>query len=163
MAINGVGHNYDYLGTTTNYIRGKATVRAAISKMVKQSANLSISDAGRNMLREMASKFEPDSEYPNVRELTIQNTNEVAWEHYTAMRDISSLTLKDGNYNVEDVMKSIMDTYETRYNEIVKEHDIFQRTVIKQKIPVDPACCRSSGFSNHPAFFHQLCLFSRFQ
>ena len=59
MAINGVGHNYDYLGTTTNYIRGKATVREAISKMVKQSANLSISDAGRNMLREMASKFEP--------------------------------------------------------------------------------------------------------
>lgn len=36
MAINGVGHNYDYLGTTTNYIRGKATVREAISKMVKQ-------------------------------------------------------------------------------------------------------------------------------
>ena len=61
------------------------------------------------MLREMASKFEPDSDYTNVRELTIQNTNEVAWEHYTAMRDISSLTLKDGNYNVEDVMKSIMD------------------------------------------------------
>lgn len=53
MAINGVGHNYDYLGTTTNYIRGKATVREEISKMVKQSANLSISDAGRNMLREM--------------------------------------------------------------------------------------------------------------
>ena len=52
MAINGVGHNYDYLGTTTNYIRGKATVREAISKMVKQSANLSISDAGRNMLRQ---------------------------------------------------------------------------------------------------------------
>ena len=129
MAINGVGHNYDYLGTTTNYIRGKATVREAISKMVKQSANLSISDAGRNMLREMASKFEPDSDYTNVRELTIQNTNEVAWEHYTAMRDISSLTLKDGNYNVEDVMKSIMDTYETRYNEIVKEHENGDREV----------------------------------
>ena len=25
MAINGVGHNYDYLGTTTNYIRGKVS------------------------------------------------------------------------------------------------------------------------------------------
>ena len=95
MAINGVGHNYDYLGTTTNYIRGKATVREAISKMVKQSANLSISDAGRNMLREMASKFEPDSDYTNVR----------------------------------DVMKSIMDTYETRYNEIVKEHENGDREV----------------------------------
>lgn len=129
MAINGVRHNYDYFGTTTNYIRGKATVREAISKTVKQSANLSISDAGRNMLREMASKFEPDSDYTNVRELTIQNTNEVAWEHYTAMRDISSLTLKDRNYNVEDVMKSIMDTYETRYNEIVKEHENGDREV----------------------------------
>ena len=60
---------------------------------------------------------------------TIQNTNEVAWEHYTAMRDISSQTLKDGNYNVEDVMKSIMDTYETRYNEIVKEHENGDREV----------------------------------
>ena len=59
------------------------------------------------MLREMANKFEPDSDYVNARELTIQNTNEVAWEHYTAMRGISSQTLKDGNYNVEDVMKSI--------------------------------------------------------
>lgn len=59
MAINGVGHNYDYLGTTTNYIRGKATVREAISKMVKQSANLSISDAGRNMLREWQANLNP--------------------------------------------------------------------------------------------------------
>ncbi len=60
---------------------------------------------------------------------TIQNTNEVAWEHYMAMRDISSQTLKDGNYNVEDVMKSIMDTYETRYNEIVKAHENGDREV----------------------------------
>ncbi len=59
MAINGVGHNYDYLGTTTNYIRGKATVREAISKMVKQSANLSISDAGRNMLRKWQANLNP--------------------------------------------------------------------------------------------------------
>lgn len=91
--------------------------------------NLSISDEGRSMLREMVNKFEPDSDYTNVRELTIQNTNEIAWEHYTAMRDISSQTLKDGNYNVEDVMKSIMDTYETIYNKIVKEHENGNREV----------------------------------
>ena len=36
MAINGVGHNYDYLGTTTNYIRGKATVREAYEKLCKK-------------------------------------------------------------------------------------------------------------------------------
>lgn len=45
------------------------------------------------------------------------------------MRGISSQALKDGNYNVEDVMKSIMDTYEARYNEIVKEHENGDREV----------------------------------
>ena len=70
------------------------------------------------MLREMASKFEPDSDYTNVRELTIQNTNEVAWEHYTAMRDISSLTLKDGNYNVEDVNLKLMEEIRYRRNRV---------------------------------------------
>lgn len=35
MAINGVGHNYDYLGTTTNYIRGEATVREWIKLSIQ--------------------------------------------------------------------------------------------------------------------------------
>ena len=129
MVINGVRQNYDYLITNSNYMQGKTTVKEAVSKMAEQPANLSISDEGRNMLREMVSKFEPDSDYTNARELTIQNTNEVAWEHYTAMRGLSSKSLKDGNYNVEDVMKSIMDTYETRYNEIVKKHENGDREV----------------------------------
>ena len=107
----------------------KATVKDADRRTVEQSTNLSISDEGRNMLREMSSRFEPALDDINARELTIQNTNEVAWEHYMAMRGISSQTLKDGNYNVEDVMKSIMDTYETRYNEIVKEHENGDREV----------------------------------
>ena len=123
MAINVIRNNYDYLGTATNYTQKKTPVREAISKSVEQPVNLSISDKGRNALREMVSKFESASDDINAREMTIKNTNEIAWEHYTAMRDISSLTLKDGNYNVEDVMKSIMDTYETRYNEIIKEHE----------------------------------------
>ena len=42
MAINGVGHNYDYFGTTTNYIRGKATVREAISKTVEPIMKLNV-------------------------------------------------------------------------------------------------------------------------
>ncbi len=103
--------------------------RNAGRKVTENPVNLSISDEGRNMLREMVNKFEPDSDYVNARELTIQNTNEAAWEHYTAMRGISSQTLKDGNYTVEDVMKSIMDTYEARYNEIVKEHENGNREV----------------------------------
>ncbi len=129
MAISGVGQICDYLGMTANYMQGKITVREAISNTVKQPINFSISDEGRNMLREMVGKLEPESDYINAKELTIQNTNEVAWEHYTAMRGISSQTLKDGNYNAEDVMKSIMDTYEARYHEIVKEHENGDREV----------------------------------
>ena len=129
MSVNGIGSNYCYMGTAVNHMQEKASDTNAGRKVTQQPVNLSISDEGRNMLREMVNKFEPDSDYVNARELTIQNTNEVAWEHYTAMRGISSQTLKDGNYNVEDVMKSIMDTYEARYNEIVKEHENGDREV----------------------------------
>ncbi|MDE7429129.1 MAG: hypothetical protein K2N00_07680, partial [Lachnospiraceae bacterium] len=89
MAIGGVGQNYDYLEKAANHIQGKTTVREAISKTVKQPINFSISDEGRNMLREMVDKFGPDSDDIHAREVTIQNTNEVTWEHYTAMRGIS--------------------------------------------------------------------------
>ena len=129
MSVNGIGSNYLLYGAAINYVQEKASETNAGRKVTKEPVNLSISDEGRNMLREMINKFEPDSDYVNARELTIQNTNEVAWEHYTAMRGISSQTLKDGNYNVEDVMKSIMDTYEARYNEIVKKHEKGDREV----------------------------------
>lgn len=129
MSVNKIRSNYCYMRTATNHMQEKATVKDADRRTVEQSTNLSISDEGRNMLREMSSRFEPALDDINARELTIQNTNEVAWEHYMAMRGISSQTLKDGNYNVEDVMKSIMDTYETRYNEIVKEHENGDREV----------------------------------
>ena len=129
MAISGVRQNYDYLGMTTNSMQRKTTVREAIPKTAKQSINFSLSDEGRYMLREMVNKLEPESDDIHVGELTIQNTNEVAWEHYVAMRSVSSLTLKNGNYNAEEVKKSIMDTYEARYHEIVKAHENGDREV----------------------------------
>ena len=64
-----------------------------------------------------------------VDESEIQDTNEVEWEHYISMREYSGLTLKDGKYNLEDVMKSMMDAYETRYNYIVKEHENGERRI----------------------------------
>ncbi len=129
MSVNGIGSNYCYMGAVANHVQEKVSETNAGRKVTQQPVNLSISDEGRNMLREMVNKFGTDSDYVNAREMTIQNTNEVAWEHYTAMRGISSQTLKDGNYNVEDVMKSIMDTYESRYHEIVKEHENGEREV----------------------------------
>lgn len=129
MSVHAIGSNYCYRGAVVNLVQDKASAANVGRKVTRQPANLSISDEGRNMLREMVNKFESDSDYVNAGELTIQKTNEVAWEHYTAMRGISSQILKDGNYNVEDVMKSIMDTYEARYHEIIKEHEKGEREV----------------------------------
>ena len=96
---------------------------------IKQADNVEISEEGMRALREKLEEIKPEVEEPVGYELTIQDTNEVEWEHYTAMREHSSLSLKDGNYNLEDVMKSMMDAYETRYNQIVKEHEKGDRQV----------------------------------
>ena len=95
----------------------------------KQIDNVEISNEGRRALREKLREVKPKVEEPIGYELTIQDTNEVEWEHYTSMREYSGLTLKDGKYNLEDVMKSMMDAYETRYNYIVKEHETGERQV----------------------------------
>ncbi len=132
MSINGIipGHLERYgAGTTVRNVTISQKNETQKHSDSKVSVSVDISEEGRNILREIASKSEPASDDINARELTTQNTNEVAWEHYTAMRDISSQTLKDGNYNIDDVMKSIMDTYEARYNEIVREHERGDREV----------------------------------
>ena len=95
----------------------------------KQIDNVEISNEGRRALREKLREVKPKVEEPIGYELTIQDTNEVEWEHYISMREYSGLTLKDGKYNLEDVMKSMMDAYETRYNYIVKEHETGERQV----------------------------------
>ena len=95
----------------------------------KQIDNVEISNEGRRALREKLREVKPKVEEPIGYELTIQDTNEVEWEHYISMREHSGLTLKDGKYNLEDVMKSMMDAYETRYNYIVKEHENGERQV----------------------------------
>lgn len=95
----------------------------------KRADSVVISDEGMKALREKLKERKPEVEEPEVYELTIQDTNEVEWEHYIAMGNDRSLTLKDGNYNLEDVMKSMMDAYETRYNQIVKEHENGDRQV----------------------------------
>jgi hypothetical protein len=95
----------------------------------KQVDNIVISDEGMAALREKLKEVKPEVEEPIGYELTIQDTNEVEWEHYIAMREYSSMSLKDGKYNLEDVMKSMMDAYETRYNQIVKEHENGDRQV----------------------------------
>lgn len=88
-----------------------------------------ISEEGMKALRDGVKALNPESEDIDVSKLSIQDTNEVAWEHYTAMGKIRSSVLSDGNYNVEDVMKSMMHAYESIYNKIVEEHANGERQV----------------------------------
>ena len=62
-------------------------------------------------------------------------TNEVEFEHYMTMMQMSGLILEEkGNYNVVDVMNSIMETYETLYNQIVEEHKYGDRPMMFREI-----------------------------
>lgn len=61
-------------------------------------------------------------------------TNEVEFEHYMNMLQIRGDALDKikedkGSYNVEDVMKTMIDAYETYHNQIVKEHENGDRQV----------------------------------
>lgn len=86
------------------------------------AVELSISEEGQEALRNKLEQMKGTSACEEDIKVFLPKTNEVAWEHYTAMRTISSQTLRDGNYSVEDLMKSIMEAYETVYHKIVEEH-----------------------------------------
>ena len=74
MSVNGIGSNYCYMGAVANHVQEKVSETNAGRKVTQQPVNLSISDEGRNMLREMVNQFGTDSDYVNAREMTIQNT-----------------------------------------------------------------------------------------
>ena len=73
----------------------------------KQIDNVEISNEGRRALREKLREVKPKVEEPIGYELTIQDTNEVEWEHYISMREYSGLTLKDGKYNLDTAARKV--------------------------------------------------------
>ena len=63
-------------------------------------------------------------------ELFPVKTNEIAMDHYFAMKAITHSILEDvENYNNEDLSKAIMEAYEIRYTQIVKEHEEGKRQI----------------------------------
>lgn len=92
-------------------------------------ASISISEDGQTALRKKLRESGFATEYCDAESLPSAKSNEVAWEHYTSMRDIESLTFKDGNYNLEDVMESTMNIYEIEYDNILKAHETGDRKV----------------------------------
>lgn len=67
--------------------------------------------------------------------MTAANTNEVEFEHYTKMMDITRMVDEDirnkegRDVNLDDIMKTIMDSYETLYNDIIRAHENGDREV----------------------------------
>lgn len=58
--------------------------------------------------------------------------NEIELEHYFTMREMSAQTLRDGNYDVKDLMASMMETYETMYNQILEAHKDGDRQFVSE-------------------------------
>lgn len=95
----------------------------------EQADNVTISEEGMNALREKLKEIKPEEQEIIAYELTTQNTNEVEWEHYMTMRNYSSQSLESGDYDLEEVMQSVMDAYEKCYDKILKEHENGDRNV----------------------------------
>ncbi|MDE5599182.1 MAG: hypothetical protein K2J04_15310 [Lachnospiraceae bacterium] len=126
MAISGIGSNYNLFEAAANYEHRKITVREAVSMPKEQSVNFSISEEGLRALRERVNEIQPKIEYTDPREMPRAKTNEVEFDYYMRMRQMS---IKGGYNTAEEAMKSVMEAYETLYNEIVDAHKDGDRLV----------------------------------
>ena len=126
MAISGIGSSYNLIEAAANYVQGKTTVREVISMPEEQSVNLSISDEGLSALRERVNELQPKIDYTDPREMPRAETNEVEFDYYMTMRQMS---IKRGYDTAEEAMKSIMEAYETLYNQSVDAHKDGDRLV----------------------------------
>ena len=130
MAISGIGSNYNLFEAAANYEYRKTTIREAISMPEEQSVNFSISEEGLKALRERVNELQPKPDDIDFDKLHPVETNEFEFDYYMRMRQMMGSTLgKRENYDAEDVMKSIMEAYETLYNEIVDAHKDGDRLV----------------------------------
>ncbi|MCH5248400.1 MAG: hypothetical protein J1E98_00635 [Lachnospiraceae bacterium] len=91
--------------------------------------NVSISKEGMNALREKVGECASVSADIDVHKMTIHNTNEVTWEHYAAIREFQEPLFQNGDYDVNDLMESLAEAYETLYNKIIEEHTNGDRQV----------------------------------
>lgn len=99
------------------------SMNEALQNRTERAVSVEFSEEGMAALREKVQEINPDSEDTALYAELSTPIEEVEMEHFWAMREQCGLTLKDGEYNLEDVMKTTMEAYETRYNEIVKAHE----------------------------------------
>ena len=87
-----------------------------------QDIDLQISDEGLAALKQSVQMLIPETETTEVFLLTAENTNEIEFEHYSKMLNLSQNTYEQirksegRDPNINDIMKSMMDIYETLYS-----------------------------------------------
>ena len=89
---------------------------------VNYAAELTISEEGRQALKEKVRELSPEIEEEDFEFATTKNTNFVEFEHYMALRELHGTHLEGKEYDVKDVMASVAEAYETLYNEIWEQH-----------------------------------------
>ena len=96
---------------------------------VNLAAELTISEEGRQALKEKVRELSPEIEEEDFELATTKNTNFVEFEHYMALRELHGAHLEGKEYDVKDVMASVAEAYETLYNEIIEQHKNGDRQV----------------------------------
>ena len=131
MKINSVFSDYNLFNVKENVAKDRDRTSKHVSDFYNKTVTdyVSISEEGKQALREKVHELSPESENITAYEVTTQNTNEIEWEHYMAMRELQMAPFKDKEYNVEDMMSSSADAYETLYNKIVEQHKDGNRQV----------------------------------
>lgn len=100
-----------------------------------QGVSVDISEEGIEALRNHTQEMSPTVEVTEERVMTAADTNEVEFEHYSKMMDLTGdiyeKIRKEENREIDmnDIMKTMMDTYETLYNDILKAHENGDREV----------------------------------
>ena len=101
------------------------------------AAEVSFSKEGLSALREQQNQSGYMG-YTESRKLAMAEgtrywiDNEIELEHYFNMREMSARTLKDGNYDVKDLMASMIETYETMYHQVLEAHKDGDRQFISE-------------------------------
>lgn len=118
----------------------KTTPRKKMSEVLPerkegQGVSVDISEAGMEAWRKQTQEMSPKVEATEERVMTAADTNEVEYEHYSKMMDLTGdiyeKIRKEENREIDmnDIMKTMMDTYETLYNDILKAHENGDREV----------------------------------
>ena len=101
------------------------SIKSKLDSYNNQMKETLISEEELTALKEAMERLGVVLEDPSMEEnLLPVKTNEIAMDHYFAMSTIGYSVLKDTeNYDNEDVAKAIMEAYEIRYTQIIKEHE----------------------------------------